>query len=133
MRVHDHGFPAYISSTSPAASRKAGRSGAQKRGFTARRPGQGALETKAEPMASHRRPDDPRNEPIYRAILAVLAASVLAGAVLALAGDALFGSRALATAGFGLAVVRGGFHLEFRLIGRRAARAHDAGSGSAHR
>src|SRR3546814_20641215 len=73
MRVHDHGFPAYISSTSPAASRKAGRSGAQKRGFTARRPGQGALETIAEPKATHRRPDDPRNEPNYRAIIAVLA------------------------------------------------------------
>src|SRR3546814_6112940 len=72
--------------------------------------GQGALETKAEPMASHRRPDDPRNEPIYRAIIAVLAASVLAGAVLALAGEALFGSRALATAGFGLAVVCGVFY-----------------------
>src|SRR3546814_9837212 len=72
MRVHDHGFPAYISSTSPAASRKAGRSGAQKRGFTARRPGQGALETKAEPMPSHSRPEDPRNEPISRAKIAVL-------------------------------------------------------------
>src|SRR3546814_3842194 len=92
--------------------------------------GQGALETKAEPMASHRRPDDPRNEPIYRAIIAVLAASVLAGAVLALAGEALFGSRALATAGFGLAVVCGVFYWVFRLIGRRAAGRHGADSGS---
>src|SRR3546814_17082735 len=71
MRVHDHGFPAYISSTSPAASRKAGRSGAQKRGFTARRHGKGALETKAEPMDSPRRPDEPRHAPNYTRIIEV--------------------------------------------------------------
>src|SRR3546814_1822989 len=55
---------------------------------------------------------------------------VLAGAVLALAGEALFGSRALATAGFGLAVVCGVFYWVFRLIGRRAAGRHGADSGS---
>ena len=68
---------------------------------------------------------DPRHESIYRAILAVLVASVLAGAVLALAGEPLFASRALANAGFGMAVVCGLLYWVFRLIGRRAARRHD--------
>jgi len=65
---------------------------------------------------------DPRQEPIYRAILAVLVASVLAGAVLTVAGEALFGSPALASAGFGMAVVCGVLYWVFRLLGRRAAR-----------
>lgn len=67
----------------------------------------------------------PTNEPIYRAILAVLVASVLVGAVLALAGEPLLGSRALANAGFGLAVVCGLLYWVFRLLGRRADRRHD--------
>ena len=69
----------------------------------------------------------PTREPIYRAILAVLVASVLVGAVLALAGEPLFGSRAVADAGFGLAVVCGLLYWVFRLLGRRADRRHDEG------
>ena len=65
---------------------------------------------------------DPSDEPIYRAILAVLIASVLGGGLLTLAGEPLFGSRALANAGLGLAVVCGLLYWVFRLIGRRAAR-----------
>lgn len=73
-------------------------------------------------MAEPRSPGDPRDEPVYRAILAVLVASVLAGAVLTLAGEALFGSRAVARAGLGLALVCGVLYWVFRLLGRRAAR-----------
>jgi hypothetical protein len=71
---------------------------------------------------SDRRPDDPRDEPIYRAILVVLVASVLVGALLTLAGEPLFGSRALAAAGLGMAVVCGALYWVFRFLGRRAAR-----------
>lgn len=71
---------------------------------------------------------DPRREPIYRAILAVLVASVLAGALLTIAGETLFGSRALANAGFGMAIVCGALYGVFRLIGRRAAQRTRAGS-----
>ncbi len=65
---------------------------------------------------------DPRREPIYRAILMVLVASVLVGAVITLTGETLFGSRALASAGLGMAVVCGGLYWVFRLLGRRAGR-----------
>jgi high-affinity Fe2+/Pb2+ permease len=65
--------------------------------------------------------DDPRQEPVYRAILAVLIASVLAGAVLTVAGEALFGSPALASAGFGMAVVCGVLYWVFRILGKRAS------------
>lgn len=71
--------------------------------------------------------DDPRNDPVYRAILAVLVASVLAGALLTLSGEPLFGSRALANAGFGMALVCGALYGVFRLIGRRAQRRHERG------
>jgi high-affinity Fe2+/Pb2+ permease len=82
-------------------------------------------------MSDPRMPPSPRvpptREPIYRAILAVLVASVLVGAVLALAGEALFGSRALANVGFGMAMVCGLLYWVFRLIGRRAQQRHDDG------
>ncbi len=70
--------------------------------------------------------DDPQNEPVYRAILAVLVASVLVGGLLTLAGEPLFGSRALTSAGFGMALVCGALYWVFRLIGRRAQRQHEA-------
>src|SRR3546814_1274647 len=60
--------------------------------------------TKARPMT------DPHDEPIYRAILAVLVGSVLAGAVLALTGEPLFDSRPLANVGVGMAVLRSEEH-----------------------
>lgn len=65
---------------------------------------------------------DPRREPIYRAILAVLVASVIAGAGLTLTGESLFGSRALANAGLGMAVICLALYWFFRLLGRHAAR-----------
>jgi high-affinity Fe2+/Pb2+ permease len=72
---------------------------------------------------------DPRNEPIYRAILAVLVASVLAGAVLTVAGEPLFGSRALANAGFGMALVCGLLYWVFRILARRAQLRHENKQG----
>lgn len=72
---------------------------------------------------------DPRREPIYRAILMVLVASVLAGAVITLTGESLFRSRALASAGLGLAVVCGVLYWVFRLLGRAAARSGGRRSG----
>ena len=65
--------------------------------------------------------DDPRQDPIYQGILWVLVASVLAGAVLTLTGETLFDSRALATAGLGLAVICGALYWFFRLLGKRRA------------
>mgnify|MGYP007059484725 CR=1 FL=1 len=65
---------------------------------------------------------DPRREPIYRAILMVLVASVLVGAVLTLTGETLFGSRALSNAGLGMALLCGVLYWIFRLLGSRAAR-----------
>lgn len=70
---------------------------------------------------------DPRREPIYQAILGVLVVSVLVGALLTLSGEALFGSRALATAGLGMAVVCGALYWVFRLLGRRATRRRNGG------
>lgn len=73
-------------------------------------------------MADPAKDDDPRRDPIYRAILAVLVASILFGAALTLTGEALFASRALANAGLGLALVCFALYAVFRLLGRRAAR-----------
>jgi len=72
---------------------------------------------------------DPRQEPIYRAALAVLVASVVVGAVLTLTGEVLFGSPALARAGLGMAVICGVLYWAFRVIGKRAAQRHDGGDG----
>lgn len=55
-------------------------------------------------------------------ILAVLAASVIVGALVTLTGESLFGSRALANAGLGMAVLCLALYWVFRLLGRRAAR-----------
>ena len=83
----------------------------------------------AEPPRAPKPPGDPRREPIYRAILAVLVGSILVGAALTLAGEPLFGSRALANAGFGLAIVCFVLYWVFRLLGRRAARRQDGNGG----
>ncbi len=72
-------------------------------------------------MPEQRERDDPRRDPVYQGILWVLVASVLAGAVLTLTGETLFGSRALATSGLGLAVVCGALYWFFRLLGKRRA------------
>jgi len=68
---------------------------------------------------------DPRGDPLYRAILWVLVASVVVGAGLTLAGEALFASRALATVGLGMAAVCGVLYWVLRLRARQAARRED--------
>jgi len=77
-------------------------------------------------MAQDPEGNDPRDDGIYRTALVVLAVSVLLGAVLTLTGETLFGSRALANAGLGMALIAGTAYWVFRLLGRRAARMHDA-------
>jgi hypothetical protein len=72
-------------------------------------------------MAKSRHDSDPRDDGIFRAILAVLAVSVVAGALLSLTGELLFASRVLANAGLGMAVIAGAAYWAFRLLGRRAA------------
>lgn len=71
---------------------------------------------------------DPKRDPLYRAILGVLVASVLVGAVLTLAGETLFDNRPLASVGLGMAVIAGIAYWVIRLAARRAARnRHGAG------
>lgn len=79
----------------------------------------------AEPPEIRRSPRDPRQDPLYRMILAVLAASVIVGALVTLTGETLFGSRALANVGLGMAVLCLVLYWVFRLLGRRAARRQD--------
>jgi len=59
---------------------------------------------------------------IYRTILLVLVGSVIAGAILALAGESYFGDPAISNVGTGIVVICGGLYLFFRLLGRREAR-----------
>jgi len=67
-------------------------------------------------------PADPARDPVYRGIMAVLAASVIVGALAALAGETVFGSRALANAGLGMAVVCLALYWILRLRARRLSR-----------
>jgi len=59
---------------------------------------------------------------IYRTILIVLVVSLLAGAVLALAGDLVWHSPGLSQAGTWLVVASGGAYVFFRVLGAREAR-----------
>ena len=59
---------------------------------------------------------------IYRAILLVLVASLLAGAALALAGELAWHSPGLSQAGTWLVLAAGGAYLIFRVLGVREAR-----------
>ena len=59
---------------------------------------------------------------IYRTILIVLVVSLLAGAVLALAGDLVWHSPGLSQAGVWLVVASGGAYVFFRVLGAREAR-----------
>jgi hypothetical protein len=64
----------------------------------------------------------PSRDPLYRAVMAVLAASVIVGALATLAGEALLGSRALASAGLGMAVICLALYWILRLRARRLSR-----------
>ena len=70
-------------------------------------------------------PDDS----LYRAILAVLAGSTVCGVLAVLAGEYLVASRALQTAGLGLAAISGGAYFFMRWLGRREARRRGGGQG----
>ena len=77
-----------------------------------------------------RQPPDqpPEDDPLYRAVIAVLVGTVMLGAVLTLTGETLFGSRPLANVGLGMAVLAGVAYWGLRLKARAAARRHrDAG------
>ena len=59
---------------------------------------------------------------IYRTILIVLVASLLAGAVLSIAGDLVWHSPGLSQAGTWLVIASGGAYVFFRVLGAREAR-----------
>ena len=67
---------------------------------------------------------DPREsrDPIYRAVLAVMAVSVVGGAVLALFGDYYFHSAAMKNVGVGAVIVSGAIYFIFRFLGRQNAK-----------
>jgi len=76
----------------------------------------------------------PEDDSLYRAIMMVLVGSILLGAALTLTGEALFGSRPLATVGLGMAglafVAYWGLRIKARAAARRAeAAARDEGDG----
>lgn len=64
---------------------------------------------------------------IYRSILLVLVITILAGALLALAGEYLLASEAAKTVGVGVVLISGALYFFFRLLGRRAARHSEEG------
>lgn len=59
---------------------------------------------------------------IYRAILAVMTASVIGGALLALFGEYYFHSEAIKNVGVGAVIISGGVYFFFRLLGRHDAK-----------
>jgi len=65
---------------------------------------------------------------IYRAILIVLVASLLLGAILALAGDLVWHSPGLSQAGVWLVAASGGAYVFFRFLGAREARKRSLGA-----
>jgi hypothetical protein len=67
---------------------------------------------------------------IYRAILLVLVVSLLAGAVITLAGELVWHSPGLSQAGTWLVVAAGGAYLFFRVLGAREARRRAAEAAS---
>ncbi len=58
---------------------------------------------------------------IYRSILMVLAASVVVGAAVTLAGDLIYEDPAITRAGTGLGLLSGVLYIFFRFLGRRQA------------
>ena len=69
-------------------------------------------------------------DPIYRTILFVLMASVVAGAVLALAGEAWFHDQGISHLGGWIVVICGGLYFFFRWLGRREMRRRDQSDDS---
>lgn len=59
---------------------------------------------------------------IYRTILLVLVVDIVAGTLLALAGDSLFQRPALSTLGTALALIGAALYVFFRFLGARQAK-----------
>jgi threonine/homoserine efflux transporter RhtA len=66
-----------------------------------------------------------RRDGIYTAILWILAADVVVGAILAVAGESLFGRTDISDFGFYMALVCGALYVFFRLLGHRLGRNED--------
>lgn len=69
---------------------------------------------------------------IYRTILLVLVVDIVAGAILAVAGDSLLQSPALSTLGTALALIGAALYVFFRFLGARQARREMETSESRH-
>ena len=68
---------------------------------------------------------------IYRAILIVLVISVLAGGVIALAGEMVYRDEAISRFGGWVTAICGALYVLFRWLGRREARKReDSGAGT---
>lgn len=61
---------------------------------------------------------DPRNDKIYVAILSVLMATVVIGAVVTIVGELVLQNEAMKTTGFSVALIAGGIYFAFRVFGR---------------
>ena len=83
------------------------------------------------PVMQPRDPGAPANEPIYRAILWVMVVSAVAGVALALAGELVFASEAMKTAGTGTGIVSILIYFAFRWLGKRQASRRRARDGAA--
>lgn len=71
------------------------------------------------------------DEGIYRTILWVLVGTVVAGAVLSIAGETVLNNPGLSRLGAGIALVGGAIYAFFRWLGRREARRRAAGGAGA--
>lgn len=65
---------------------------------------------------------------IYRTILLVLVVDIVAGTLLALAGDSLFQRPALSTLGTALALIGAALYVFFRFLGARQAKREAEGN-----
>ena len=61
-------------------------------------------------------------DPIFRTILLCLAATVVCGAILALAGDHYFMDEGVKNVGVGIVLVSGACYLFFRILGAKQAK-----------
>lgn len=77
-------------------------------------------------MTGQAPPPRPEDDSLYRAIMMVLIGSILLGAALTLTGEALFGSRPLATVGLGMAGVAFVAYWGLRIKARAATRRAEA-------
>ncbi len=70
---------------------------------------------------------------IFRAIQIVLIATVVAGALLTISAEEVFGDPALSYVGTGAAVIAGAIYFFFRYLARREAKKRSVGKNGAKR